>query len=124
MPTTTRRRIDQEEDVLSVSEERSDLRTAERREVLPGLPGGPGLDREPLEVRDELLDALLSGARTTASRASTRRAAAEASRRPHMPLAEFMDDAEARVRGEAVVGSRVRGATLTNDRVATSAGAP
>jgi putative transposase len=28
------------------------------------LPGGPGLDEEPLEVSDELLDALLSGART------------------------------------------------------------
>ncbi len=65
MPTTTtQRRIDQEEDVLSVSEERSDLRTVERREVLPGLPGGPGVDQEPLEVSDELLDALLSGART------------------------------------------------------------
>src|SRR5450755_669114 len=64
MPTTTQRRIDQEEDVLSVSEERSDLRTVERREVFPGLPGGPGLDQEPLEVSDELLDALLSGART------------------------------------------------------------
>ena len=65
MPTTTtQRRIDQEEDVLSVSEERSDLRTVERREVFPGLPGGPGVDQEPLEVSDELLDALLSGART------------------------------------------------------------
>src|SRR5258705_11933261 len=38
--------------------------TAERREVLPGLPGGPRLDQEPLEVSDELLDALASGART------------------------------------------------------------
>ena len=64
MPTTTQRRIDEEEDVLSVSEERSDLGTVERREVFPGLPGGPGLDQEPLEVSDELLDALLSGART------------------------------------------------------------
>ena len=34
------------------------------REVFAGLPGGPGLDEEPLEVSDELLDALLSGART------------------------------------------------------------
>ena len=69
MPTTTtQRRIDQEEDVLSVSEERSDLRTVERREVLPGLPGGPGVDQEPLEVSDELLDALLSGARTAGDR--------------------------------------------------------
>ena len=32
--------------------------------MFPGLPGGPGLDQEPLEVSDELLDALLSGART------------------------------------------------------------
>ncbi len=64
MPTTTQRRIDQEEDVLSVSEERSDLGTVERREVFPGLPGGPGIDEEPLEISDELLDALLAGART------------------------------------------------------------
>ena len=64
MPTTTPRRIDPEEDVLSVSEERSDLRTVERREGLPGLPGGPGLDHKPLEVSDELLDVLLSGVRT------------------------------------------------------------
>ncbi|MGB0090961.1 MAG: hypothetical protein WBP81_00245, partial [Solirubrobacteraceae bacterium] len=64
MPTTTQRRIDQEEDVLSVSEERSDLSTVERREVFPGLPGGSGLDQEPLEVSAELLDALFSGART------------------------------------------------------------
>ena len=64
MPTTPQRRIDQEEDVLSVSEERSDLQPVERREVFPGLPGGPGLDQEPLEISDELLDALLSGART------------------------------------------------------------
>ena len=59
MPTTTQRRIDQEEDVLSVSEERSDLGTVGRREVFAGLPGGPGLGQEPLEVSDELLDALL-----------------------------------------------------------------
>ena len=32
--------------------------------MFPGLPGGPGLDQGPLEVSDELLDALLSGART------------------------------------------------------------
>ena len=32
--------------------------------MFPGLPGGPGLDEEPLELSDELLDALLSGART------------------------------------------------------------
>src|SRR5450755_1787845 len=62
MPTRTHSRI-QEDDVV-VSEERSDPSTVERREVFPGLPGGPGLDQEPLEVSDELLDALLSGART------------------------------------------------------------
>ena len=61
MPTRTHSRIDQED---VVSEERSDPGSAERREVFPGLPGGPGLDEEPLEVSDELLDALLSGART------------------------------------------------------------
>jgi hypothetical protein len=60
MPTRTHSRIDQE-DVLS--EERSDLSTVERREVFPGLPGGSGLD-EPLEISDEVLDALLAGART------------------------------------------------------------
>ncbi len=63
MPTRTHSRINPEEDVV-VSEERSDLRTGQRREVLPGLPGGPGIDQEPLELSDELLDALLSGART------------------------------------------------------------
>ena len=63
MPTRTHSRIDQEEDVV-VSEERSDPRTVERREVFPGLPGGPELEQEPLELSDELLDALLSGART------------------------------------------------------------
>src|SRR5881227_4252083 len=61
MPTRTHSRIDQED---VVSEERSDPGSAERREVVPGLPGGPGLDEEPLELSDELLDALLSGART------------------------------------------------------------
>jgi putative transposase len=64
MPMTTRSRIDQEEDVQSVSQERSDPRTVERREVFPGLPGGPDLDGEPLELSDEVLDALLAGART------------------------------------------------------------
>jgi len=40
-------------------------KTAERRGVLPGLPGGPGLG-EPaeLEISDEVLDALLAGAST------------------------------------------------------------
>src|SRR2546423_12449587 len=61
MPTRTHSRIDQED---VVSEERSDPGSVERREVFPGLPGGPGLDEERLEVSDELLDALLSGART------------------------------------------------------------
>ena len=60
MPTRTHSRIDQED---VVSEERSDLRTEERREVFPGLAGGPELD-EPLEISDEVLDALLAGART------------------------------------------------------------
>jgi hypothetical protein len=32
--------------------------------VFPGLPDGPELEQEPLELSDELLDALLSGART------------------------------------------------------------
>src|SRR6266513_317398 len=61
MPTRTHSRIDQED---VVSEERSDPGSVERREVFPGLPGGPGLDEERLEVSDEALDALLSGART------------------------------------------------------------
>ena len=61
MPTRTQSRIDQEE---SVSEERSDLQPAERREVFPGLPGGPDLDGGPLELSDEVLDTLLGGART------------------------------------------------------------
>jgi hypothetical protein len=55
------RRRDQQD---VISEERSDPSTVERREVFPGLPGGPGLDQEPLEISDELLDVLLSGART------------------------------------------------------------
>src|ERR1039458_4930964 len=62
MPTRTQSRIDQEDVV--VSEERSDPRTVERREVFPGLPGGPDLDAEPLELSDELFDALLGGAKT------------------------------------------------------------
>ena len=64
MPTRTHSRTNQEEDVVVVSEERSDPRTVERRGVFPGLPGGPGIDEEPLELSDELLDALLSGAKT------------------------------------------------------------
>jgi len=46
------------------SEERSDLETAERREVLPGLPGGRGLGEPESEISDEVLDALLAGAST------------------------------------------------------------
>src|SRR5205823_7456763 len=64
MPTRTHSRIDQSGDVQSVSEERSDPRTAERREVFAGLPGGPGLGEEPLELSDEVLDVLLAGAKT------------------------------------------------------------
>src|SRR5256885_6238912 len=62
MPTRTHSRIDQEEDV-GVREERSDPSTGERREVFAGLPGGPGLD-ETLAISDEVLDALLAGAKT------------------------------------------------------------
>lgn len=61
MPTRTHSRIDHAE---SVSEERSDPQPAERREVFAGLPGGPDLEGEPLELSDELLDALLGGAKT------------------------------------------------------------
>lgn len=64
MPTRTHSRTHPEEDVVVVSEERSDPRTVERREVFAGLPGGPELDQERLEVSDEVLDALLAGART------------------------------------------------------------
>jgi putative transposase len=62
MPTRTHSRINQEEDV--VSEERSDPGTVERREVLPGLPGGVGIGESEIEIGDEVLDALLAGART------------------------------------------------------------
>jgi putative transposase len=61
MPTRTHSRINQEDVV--VSEERSDPETVERREVLPGLPSGPDLD-ETLQISDEVLDALLGGAKT------------------------------------------------------------
>src|SRR5436190_13551429 len=63
MPTKTHSRANQEEDVV-VSEERSDPRAVERREVFGGLPGGPELGEEPLELSDEVLDALLAGAKT------------------------------------------------------------
>jgi hypothetical protein len=64
MPTRTQSRTDPEEDVVVVSVERSDPSSAGRRGVFAGLPGGPGLDQESLEVSDEVLDALLAGART------------------------------------------------------------
>ncbi len=64
MPTRTHSRTNQEEADVVVSEERSDPRTVERREVFPGLPGGLELEQERSEVSDEILDALLSGART------------------------------------------------------------
>lgn len=64
MPTRTHSRAGQEVEDVVVSEERSDPRTVERREVLAGLPGGAELDAEPLELSDELLDALLAGAKT------------------------------------------------------------
>jgi putative transposase len=64
MPTRTHRRADQEEKDVVVSEERSDPRTVERREVLPGLPDGYGLGEERLELSDEVVDALLGGAKT------------------------------------------------------------
>jgi putative transposase len=53
------------------SEERSEpfgraqrSETTERREVFPGLPGGPGLGEPAPEISDEVLDALLAGAST------------------------------------------------------------
>ena len=62
MPTATRSRIDQEEDVQSVSQERSDPKTVERRGVLPGLPGA--VESDGLQISDDILDALLAGAST------------------------------------------------------------
>jgi putative transposase len=64
MPMRTHSGISQEEEDVVVSEERSDLSTGQRREVLAGLPGGPGFDAESLEIGDEVLDALLAGAKT------------------------------------------------------------
>jgi len=55
MPTTTRSRIDHEEDVQSVSQERSDPKTVERRGVLPGLPGA--VESDGLQISDDILDA-------------------------------------------------------------------
>jgi putative transposase len=45
-----------------VCQGRSDLDAVERREVLPGLPGGSSLERP--EISDEALDALLAGVNT------------------------------------------------------------
>ena len=67
MPTS----MSSHSDVLSCSsEERSEpagratrSETVERRESLPGLPSGPGVDERELEI-DELLDALLAGVST------------------------------------------------------------
>jgi putative transposase len=53
-----------EVDVCCSSEERSDPATVERRESLPGLPGGPALGEPAVEISDEVLDALLGGAST------------------------------------------------------------
>lgn len=64
MPTRTHSRIDQEEVDVVVSEERSDPVTGERRGVLPGLPGGRELGESELGISDEVLDALLDGAKT------------------------------------------------------------
>ena len=64
MPTRTHSRSSQEEEDVVVSEERSDPRTVERREVFAGLPGGRDLGEESLELSDDVLDALLAGAKT------------------------------------------------------------
>ena len=54
-----------EVDVCCSSEERSDPATVERRESLPGLPGGPEFGEPAVAISDEVLDALLGGARTS-----------------------------------------------------------
>ena len=64
MTTRTHSRSSQEEEDVVVSEERSDPRTVERREVFAGLPGGRDLGEESLELSDDVLDALLAGAKT------------------------------------------------------------
>jgi putative transposase len=68
MPTT---RPSYSEQVCCSSEERSEpagraqrSETVERRGVLPGLPGGPGLGESEPEISEEVLDALLAGAKT------------------------------------------------------------
>ena len=55
-------------DYVNASEESSELvesaQGSERRRGLPGLPGGPALDEPDPEISNEVLDALLAGART------------------------------------------------------------
>ena len=55
-------------DYVNASEESSELvegaQGSGRRRGLPGLPGGPALDELEPEISDEVLDALLAGART------------------------------------------------------------
>jgi hypothetical protein len=53
-----------EVDVCCSSEERSDSVTGERPESLPRLPAGRELGEPGVEISDEVLDALLSGAST------------------------------------------------------------
>ena len=64
MTTRTHSRSSQEEEDVVVSEGRSDPRIVERREVFAGLPGGRDLGAESLELSDDVLDALLAGAKT------------------------------------------------------------
>jgi len=53
---------------MDSSEESSELvdgaQRAARRRSVPGLPGGPALGEPEPEISDEVLDALLAGART------------------------------------------------------------
>src|SRR5512140_2766590 len=105
MPTRTHSRIDQED---VVSEERSDPGSGERREVFPGLPGGPGLDQEPLEVSDELLDALLSGARTAEEIAGPDRAAGAVDAPAVEPRARGRADRASGLRGRRGPARRCR----------------
>jgi putative transposase len=55
-------------DYVKASEESTEFvegtQGRERRRGLPGLPGGPALDEPEPEISDEVLDALLAGART------------------------------------------------------------
>jgi putative transposase len=63
MPTRTHSGTNPEEDVVAVCQERSDPESVGRRVLLSGPRDGLG-DREPLELSDDVLDALLAGART------------------------------------------------------------